>query len=55
MSFDANSPKKAAKKSKRRAAKKEVPSIKEKMEMLYEKVLEDLLVNQEKLTKIRTG
>jgi len=55
MSFDPNSPKKAAKKSKRGAAKKEVPSIKEKMEMLYEKVLEDLLVNQEKLTKIRTG
>ena len=31
--------------------KKEGPSIKEKMEMLYEKVLDDLLINQEKLTK----
>ena len=30
---------------------KEAPSIKEKMESLYEKVLDDLLVNQEKLTK----
>ncbi len=42
MPFDRNSPKKAAKKSQRGAAKKEVPSNKEKMEMLYEKVLEDL-------------
>ena len=39
------------KKSKRGPAKKEEPSIKEKMEILYEKVLDDLLVNQEKLTK----
>ena len=31
--------------------KKDELSIKEKMEMLYEKVLDDLLVNQEKLTK----
>ncbi len=31
--------------------KKKEPSIKEKMEMLYEKVLDDLLINQEKLTK----
>ena len=31
--------------------KKEGPSVKEKMEILYEKVLDDLLVNQEKLTK----
>ena len=51
MPFDPNSAKKAGKKSKRGAAKKEVPSIKEKMEMLYEKVLDDLLINQEKLTK----
>ena len=51
MPFDPNSAKKAGKKSKRGAAKKEGPSIKEKMEMLYEKVLDDLLVNQEKLTK----
>ncbi|MDA8930854.1 hypothetical protein N9J07_05685, partial [Bacteroidia bacterium] len=32
-------------------AKKGGPSVKEKMELLYEKVLDDLLKNQEKLTK----
>ena len=42
---------KSRKKSKRGPAKKEGPSIKEKMEMLYEKVLDDLLINQDKLTK----
>ena len=51
MPFDPKSAKKAGKKSKRGPAKKEGPSILEKMEMLYEKVLDDLLVNQEKLTK----
>ena len=51
MPFDPNSAKKAGKKSKRGPAKKEGPTIKEKMEMLYEKVLDDLLINQEKLTK----
>ena len=51
MPFDPKSAKKAGKRSKRGPAKKEGPSIKEKMEMLYEKVLDDLLVNQEKLTK----
>ena len=51
MPFDPNSAKKAGKKSKRGPAKKERPTIKEKMEMLYEKVLDDLLINQEKLTK----
>ena len=51
MPFDPNSAKKAGKKSKRGPAKKEGPSIKEKMELLYEKVLDDLLVNQENLTK----
>ena len=51
MPFDLNSAKKAGKKSKRGPAKKEEASIKDKMEMLYEKVLDDLLVNQEKLTK----
>ena len=51
MPFDSNSAKKAGKKSKRGPAKKDGPSIKEKMEMLYEKVLDDLLINQEKLTK----
>ena len=49
--FDSNSAKKAGKKSKRGPAKKEGPSVKEKMELLYEKVLDDLLINQEKLTK----
>ena len=49
--FDSKSGKKAGKKSKRGPAKKEGPSIKEKMELLYEKVLDDLLINQEKLTK----
>jgi len=39
------------KKIKREPAKKEEPSIKEKMEMLYEKVLDYLLINQDKLTK----
>jgi hypothetical protein len=50
MPFDPNSAKKAGKKSIRGPAKKEGPSIKEKMEMLYEKVLDDLLINQDKLT-----
>ena len=51
MPFDPKSAKRAGKKSKRVATKKEGPSIKEKMEMLYEKVLDDLLINQDKLTK----
>jgi len=51
MPFDPNSAKKAGKKSKRGPAKKVGPSIKEKMELLYEKVLDDLLINQDKLTK----
>ena len=46
MPFDANSVKKAGEKSKRGPAKKEGPSIKEKMELIYEKVLDDLLINQ---------
>ena len=49
--FDQESASNAGKKSKRGLAKKEQPSIKEKMELLYEKVLDDLLVNQDKLTK----
>jgi hypothetical protein len=43
--------KKAGKKFKRGPAKKEGPSIKVKMEMRCKKVLDDLLINQEKLTK----
>jgi len=49
--FDSNSAKKAGKKSKRGPAKKEEPSINDKMELLYEKVLDNLLINQDKLTK----
>ena len=49
MPFDLNSAKKAGKKSKSGPAKKEGPSIKEKMEMLYEKVMDDLLVNKSKI------
>ena len=51
MPFDSKSAIHAGKNSKRGPAKKEEPSIKEKMELLYEKVLDDLLINQEKLTK----
>jgi hypothetical protein len=51
MPFDPESAVNAGKKSKRDPAKKEESSIKEKMELLYEKVLDDLLMNQEKLTK----
>ena len=51
MPFNPKSAKKAGKQSKRGPAKKDKLSIKEKMELLYEKVLDDLLVNQEKLTK----
>ena len=51
MVFNPKSAKKAGEKSKRGPAKKEELSIKEKMELLYEKVLDDLLINQEKLTK----
>jgi len=45
--FDPKSAKKAGKKSKRGAAKKEGPSIKEKIKILYEKVLDYLLTNDE--------
>ena len=51
MPFEPNSAKKAGEKSKRVPAKKEEASIKEKMELLYVKVLDDLLINQDKLTK----
>jgi len=51
MTFNSKSAQNAGKKSKRGPAKKQEPSIKEKMELLYEKVLDDLLVNQDKLTK----
>jgi len=51
MPFNPKTARNAGKKSKRGPAKKDELSIKEKMELLYEKVLDDLLVNQEKLTK----
>jgi hypothetical protein len=51
MPFDPKSAVQAGKKSKRGPAKKEEASIKDKMELLYEKVLDDLLINQDKLTK----
>ena len=51
MPFDLKLPKKAGKRSKRGPAKKERPSIKEKMEILYEKVFDVLLMNQENLPK----
>ena len=51
MPFNSKSAKKAGKKSKRGPARKEEPSINDKMELLYEKVLDNLLINQDKLTK----
>ena len=51
MPFDPKSAKKAGKKSKRGPAKKQELSINDKMELLYEKVLDNLLINQDKLTK----
>ena len=45
MPFDSKSASEAGERSKRGPVKKELPSIKEKMEMLYEKVLDDLLAN----------
>ena len=51
MPFNSESARAAGKKSKRKSLKKDPPTIKEKMELLYEKVLDDLLANQEKLTK----
>lgn len=51
MPFNSKTGSKAGKKSKRDLAKKQEPNIKQKMELLYEKVLGDLLANQDKLTK----
>lgn len=51
MPFNSDSARAAGKKSKRKSLKKDPPTIKEKMELLYEKVLDDLLANQDKLTK----
>ena len=43
MPFDPNLAKKVGKKSKRSPAKKDEPTMKEKMEMLNEKVLDGML------------
>ena len=51
MPFDPNSAKKAGKKSKRGPSKKEESTIKQKMELLYEEILDELLLNQKSLTK----
>ena len=51
MPFDPNSAKEAGKKSKRGPAKKKESTIKQKMELLYEEILDELLANQKSLTK----
>ena len=51
MPFDPKTARNAGKKSKRGPAKKEESTIKQKMELLYEEVLDELLVNQKSLTK----
>ena len=51
MPFDPKSARNAGKKSKRGPAKKEESTIKQKMEFLYEEILDELLVNQKNLTK----
>ena len=51
MPFDPKLERNEGKKSKRGPAKKEARTIKQKIELLYEEVLDDLLVNQKSLTK----
>ena len=51
MLFDPKTARNAGKKSKRGPAKKEESTIKQKMEFLYEEILDELLVNQKNLTK----
>ena len=51
MQFDTNTARNAGKKSKRGPAKKKESTIKQKMELLYEEILNELLVNQKSLTK----
>ena len=51
MPFDPKTARNAGKKSKRGPAKKEASTIKQKMELLYEEILDELLVNQKSLTK----
>ena len=51
MPFDPETASNAGKKSKRGPAKKEESTIKQKMELLYEEILDELLANQKSLTK----
>ena len=51
MPFDSKSAKIAGNKSKRGPAIKEESTIKQKMELLYEEILDEFLVNQKSLTK----
>ena len=51
MQFDTNTARNAGKKSKRGPAKKKESTIKQKMELLYEEILNELLANQKSLTK----
>tara|TARA_B100001059_G_scaffold184386_1_gene185936 strand:+ start:1219 stop:1515 length:297 start_codon:yes stop_codon:yes gene_type:complete len=53
MSFESKSASEAGKWSKRGPIKKELPLINEKMERLYEKVLDDLHTNKDKSTKTK--
>ena len=51
MLFDPKTARNAGNKSKRGPSKKEESTIKQKMELLYEEILDELLVNQKSLTK----
>jgi len=51
MPFNPKTARNAGKRSKRGPAKKEESTIKQKMELLYEEILDELLVNQKSLTK----
>tara|TARA_B100000787_G_C15979299_1_gene200858 strand:+ start:306 stop:524 length:219 start_codon:yes stop_codon:yes gene_type:complete len=51
MPFDPKTARNAGKKSKRGPVKKEESTIKQKMELLYEEILDELLVNKKSLTK----
>jgi len=50
MSFTSETARLAGKKSKRGKAKKLEPNIKEKMELLYEEVLDHLIMHQDELS-----
>ena len=51
MPFNPKTASNAGKKSKRGLAKKEASTIKQKMELLHEEILDDLILNQKSLTK----